>query len=88
LNLEISTIFKVTNDIETEIVDVANHGDYDLLLVGLGKSILNALFGRVVGFTTRIINPDRLIDKFTGKEGPSFERTRQIAAKTKLPLGI
>jgi hypothetical protein len=40
LNLEISTIFKVTNDIETEIVDVANHGDYDLLLVGLGKSIL------------------------------------------------
>jgi hypothetical protein len=36
---------------------------------------------------------DRLIDKFTGKEGlfensPFDERTRQIAAKTKLPLGI
>jgi Kef-type K+ transport system membrane component KefB len=94
LNLEISTIFKVTNDIETEIVDVANHGDYDLLLVGLGKSIFEGtLLGRVVGFTTRIINPDRLIDKFTGKEGlfensPFDERTRQIAAKTKLPLGI
>jgi hypothetical protein len=26
-------------DIETEIADVANQGDYDLLLVGLGKSI-------------------------------------------------
>jgi hypothetical protein len=49
LNLEISTIFKVTNDIETEIVDVANHGDYDLLLVGLGKSIFEGtLLGRVV----------------------------------------
>ncbi|SDX61368.1 cation:proton antiporter domain-containing protein [Flavobacterium degerlachei] len=94
LNLNISTIFKVTNDIETEIVDVANHGDYDLLLVGLGKSIFEGtLLGRVVGFTTRIINPDRLIDKFTGKEGlfensPFDERTRQIVAKTKLPLGI
>ncbi|MFQ3173278.1 MAG: Kef-type K+ transport system membrane component KefB [Flavobacterium sp.] len=94
LNLKISTIFKVTNDIETEIVDVANQGDYDLLLVGLGKSIFEGtLLGRVVGFTTRIINPDRLIDKFTGKEGlfensPFDERTRQIVTKTKLPLGI
>jgi hypothetical protein len=94
LNLEINTIFKVTNDIENEIVDVANQGDYDLLLVGLGKSIFEGtLLGRVVGFTTRIINPDRLIDKFTGKEGlfensPFDERTRQIVAKTKLPLGI
>jgi hypothetical protein len=94
LNLKIATIFKVTNDIENEIVDVANHGDYDLLLVGLGKSIFEGtLLGRVVGFTTRIINPDRLIDKFTGKEGlfensPFDERTRQIVAKTKLPLGI
>lgn len=94
LNLNITTIFKVTNDIETEIVDVANQGDYDLLLVGLGKSIFEGtLLGRVVGFTSRMINPDRLIDKFTGKEGlfensPFDERTRQIVAKTKLPLGI
>ncbi|NRS87118.1 Kef-type K+ transport system membrane component KefB [Flavobacterium sp. 7E] len=94
LNLEIDTIFKVTNDIETEITDVANQGDYDLLLVGLGKSIFEGtLLGKVIGFTTRIINPDRLIDKFTGKEGlfensPFDERTRQIVAKTKMPLGI
>lgn len=94
LNMKIATIFKLTNDIENEIVDIANHGDYDLLLVGLGKSIFEGtLLGRVVGFTTRIINPDRLMDKFTGKEGlfensPFDERTRQIVAKTKLPLGI
>jgi hypothetical protein len=30
----------VTNDIETEIADVANNGDYDLLLVGLGNLYL------------------------------------------------
>jgi hypothetical protein len=81
-------------DIETEIADVANQGDYDLLLIGLGKSIFEGtILGKVIGFTTRIINPDRLIDKFTGKEGlfensPFDERTRQIISKTKMPIGI
>ncbi len=94
LNQEISTIFKATNDIETDIADVAKNGDYDLVLVGLGKSIFEGtMLGKILGFTTRIINPDRLIDKFTGKEGlfensPFDERTRQIISKTKTPLGI
>ncbi|MCG9792184.1 cation:proton antiporter [Flavobacterium algicola] len=94
LGANVDSLFRVTNDIESEIADVANHGDYDLLLVGLGKSIFEGtLLGKVIGFTTRIINPDRLIDKFKGKEGlfensPFDERTRQIVAKTKKPLGI
>ncbi|RDI57012.1 cation:proton antiporter domain-containing protein [Flavobacterium glaciei] len=94
LKQDITTIFKATMDIETEIADVANQGDYDLLLVGLGKSIFEGtILGKVIGFTTRIINPDRLIDKFTGKEGlfensPFDERTRQIISKTKMPIGI
>ncbi|WP_304197673.1 cation:proton antiporter [Flavobacterium alvei] len=94
LNQEITTLFQATVDIESNIAEVANNGDYDLLLIGLGKSIFEgSLLGKVLGFTTRIINPDRLIDKFTGKEGlfensPFDERTRQIIAKTKTPLGI
>ncbi|WP_418264241.1 cation:proton antiporter [Flavobacterium faecale] len=94
LGVKLASIFRVTSDIETEIAEVANHGDYDLLLVGLGKSIFEGtLLGKVIGFTTRIINPDRLIDKFKGKEGlfensPFDERTRQIVAKTKKPLGV
>ncbi|GIZ09281.1 cation/H(+) antiporter [Flavobacterium sp. UMI-01] len=94
LGIKVTSIFKVTSDIETEIAEVTNQGDYDLLLVGLGKSIFEGtLLGKVIGFTTRIINPDRLIDKFKGKEGlfensPFDERTRQIVAKTKKPLGI
>ncbi|MFM2368918.1 MAG: hypothetical protein RL619_1218, partial [Bacteroidota bacterium] len=94
LNQEITTIFKATIDIETDIADIANQGDYDLLLIGLGKSIFEGtILGKVIGFTTRIINPDRLIDKFTGKEGlfensPFDERTRQIISKTKMPIGI
>jgi Kef-type K+ transport system membrane component KefB len=94
LQQKIATIFKATVDIETDIADIANQGDYDLLLVGLGKSIFEGtILGKVLGFTTRIINPDRLIDKFTGKEGlfensPFDERTRQIISKSKMPLGI
>ncbi|WP_188049006.1 cation:proton antiporter [Flavobacterium sp. GP15] len=94
LQQDIKTIFKATVDIETEIADIANQGDYDLLLIGLGKSIFEGtILGKVIGFTTRIINPDRLIDKFTGKEGlfensPFDERTRQIISKTKMPIGI
>jgi hypothetical protein len=94
LKQEITTVFQATVDIETNITDIANNGEYDLLLVGLGKSIFEGtLLGKVLGFTTRIINPDRLIDKFTGKEGlfensPFDERTRQIISKTKTPLGI
>lgn len=94
LKQEITTLFQATVDIESNIAEIANNGEYDLLLVGLGKSIFEgSLLGKVLGFTTRIINPDRLIDKFTGKEGlfensPFDERTRQIISKTKTPLGI
>lgn len=94
LDQQIITLFKVSNDIDSDITDTANQGEYDLLLVGLGQSIFEGtLLGKVLGFTTRIINPDRLIDKFTGKEGlfensPFDERTRQIIAKSKMPVGI
>lgn len=94
INQEISTIFKATVDIETDIADIASRGEYDLVLVGLGKSIFEGtLLGKVLGFTTRIINPDRLLDKFTGKEGlfensPFDDRTQLIISKSKMPLGI
>ena len=94
LNQEITTVFKATVDIESDIADIASRGEFDLVLVGLGKSIFEgSLLGKVLGFTTRIINPDRLLDKFTGKEGlfansPFDDRTRLIISKSKQPLGI
>ena len=94
LDQQITTIFKATNDIETDIADIAREGEYDLVLVGLGKSIFEGtILGKVLGFTSRIINPDRLLDKFKGKEGlfensPFDDRTRLIISKTKTPLGI
>lgn len=94
LNQKITTLFKVSNDIMSEIPDVANKGDYDLLLVGLGQSIFEgSLLGRILGFTTRIIDPDRLINTVTGKEklferSPFEESTRMILARSEVPVGI
>ena len=94
LNQKITTLFKVSNDIMAEIPDVANKGDYDLLLVGLGQSIFEgSLLGRILGFTTRIIDPDRIINTVTGKEklferSPFEESTRIILAKSEVPVGI
>jgi Kef-type K+ transport system membrane component KefB len=94
LEQQVGTLFKASSDIDSDIAETANQGEYDLVLIGLGQSIFDGtLLGKVLGFTTRIINPDRLIDKFIGKEGlfensPFDERTRQIVTKSKMPVGI
>jgi len=94
LNQKITTLFKVTSDIESDITEVANKGEYDLLLIGIGQSIFEgSLLGKILGFTTRIINPDRLLNQVIGKESlfensPFDERTRSIIAKSKVSVGV
>ncbi len=94
LDQKVTTLFKVSNDIESDIADVANKGDYDLLVIGIGQSIYEGtVIGRLLGFTTRIINPDRLLNTVTGKEklfsnSPLDERTRRIISKCQIPVGI
>ncbi|MFD1631237.1 cation:proton antiporter [Pseudopedobacter beijingensis] len=94
LNQPIVTLFKVSNDIDSDIVEVANKGDYDLLLIGVGQSIFEgSLLGKILGFTTKIINPDRLLDQVTGRKGlfensPFDERTRLIVSKSAVPVGV
>lgn len=94
LSQKITTLFKPSNDIENDIVAVANKGDFDLLLVGIGQSIYEgSLLGKILGFTTKIINPDRIINQFIGKENifkeaPFDERTNLIVSKSNVPIGI
>lgn len=94
LNQKVTTLFKVTDDIDSDITEVANKGEYDLVLIGIGQSIFEgSLLGKVLGFTTRIINPDRLVDKMTGRESlfensPFDERTRLIITKSKVSVGV
>src|SRR5690606_5458868 len=65
----VTTLFKVSSEIENDVTDVANKGNYDLLLIELGKSIYEGtLLGRVLGFTTRIINPEKLLQTVTGRD--------------------
>lgn len=94
LNQKITTLFKASNDVDADIVEITNKGDYDLLLVGVGQSIFEgSLLGKILGFTTSIINPDRIINQVIGKErlfehSPFDERTRQIISRSNVPVGV
>jgi len=94
LNQPIVRLFKVSNDIDSDIVEIANKGEYDLLLIGLGESIFGGtLLGKLLGFTTRIVNPERIIDKLSGKErlfenSPFDELTRSVMISAKVPVGV
>src|SRR5690606_35345914 len=39
LNQKVINLYKVSTDVDSEIVDVAHKGNYDILLIGLGSSI-------------------------------------------------
>jgi Kef-type K+ transport system membrane component KefB len=94
LHLPVKTIFKVSNNIESDIAEMANKGDYDMLIMGVGQSIYEgSLLGKVIDFTSKIINPAKLYYRVTGKDRtwPSTafdERTRTILSRTEIPVGV
>ncbi|REC52610.1 MULTISPECIES: cation:proton antiporter [Chryseobacterium] len=94
LNLEVTTLFKASNDIENDLTHITNKGNYDLLLIMLGKSMYEgSLLGRLLGFTTKIINPEKLLNTVKGKgnifnNSPFDDFTLQILDKTQIPVGI
>jgi len=94
LGQKITTLFKASNDVESDISEVANKGEYDLLLVGVGQSIFEgSLLGKILGFTTRFINPEKLLNQVTGKESlfensPFDDKTKNILNKSKVPVGV
>lgn len=94
LNQKITTLFKASDNIDDDITEITNKGEFDLLLIGIGQSIFEgSLLGRILGYTTRIVNPDRLIQKATGKEklfgnSPFDDRTQNILSNSKVPVGI
>jgi Kef-type K+ transport system membrane component KefB len=94
LNQKIVTLFKISTDIISDIINTANAGKFDLLLLGPGQSIYEgSLLGKIFGFTTKIINPDRLISTFTGKEklfqsSPFDDKIQLILTRCTTPVGI
>lgn len=95
LNQKVTTLFKVSaGSIDDEITNVAHKGNYDLLLIELGQSIFEGtLLGKILGFTTRIVNPETILNTVTGKENmfdqsPLDDETRLILSKSQIPVGI
>lgn len=94
LGRRITTQFKVSGDIDNDLLEAANRGDYDLLLVGIGQSIFEeTLLGRILGFTTRIVQKDQLLQKITRRErffenAPFGERIRLILARSQVTVGV
>lgn len=94
LNIDVTTLFKVSNDISWEITEIGNRGNYDLLLTSVRQSIFEgSLLGKILGFTTRIINPENLLNQVKGRENlfenSHFDQTtRYLLNKSKVPVGI
>ncbi|SHF46714.1 cation:proton antiporter [Chryseobacterium sp. OV279] len=94
LKLEVTTLFKASTDIENDLTGISNKGNYDLLLIMLGKSMYEgSLLGRLLGFTTKIINPEKLLNTVKGKgnifnNSPFDDFTLQILDKTHIPVGV
>jgi len=94
LNLEVTTLFKASTDVENDLTNITNRGNYDLLLIMLGKSMYEgSILGRLLGFTTKIINPEKLLNTVKGKgnifnTSPFDDLTLQVLEKATIPVGI
>jgi hypothetical protein len=94
IDQEFVSLFKVTNNVETDIIEVANKGGFDILLIGIGQSIFDgSLLGRIMGFTTKMISTDRFLNQVSGKENMFDnsvfdDRTLAIVSKSQIPVGV
>ncbi len=94
LGISIHTLFKPSVNRDEEIAAVANKGNYDLLLIGMGHPLFEGtLLGRILGFTSRIISPERLYKTITGEEklfghDTLDDGTRYIVKGAAMPVGI
>jgi Kef-type K+ transport system membrane component KefB/nucleotide-binding universal stress UspA family protein len=94
LGLPIDKLLKPSQDISQDIVDTANSGKYDMLMIGMGHTVFEGTFlGKILGITTKIISPVRILDSISGKEklfhADIFdEKTSHIIKSAKSPLSI
>lgn len=94
LGRKVKTLFKVSENIGNDIVEMANNGGYDLLLMGIGQSIYEgSALGNLISYSGSLLQPDRLYNKIIGREklfaGNLFPPiTLQVLEKTRKPVGI
>jgi len=94
LDLKVNLFFKPSNDIEGEIIQTANESNFDLLLIGVGKSVFaGTLLGRFMNYTTRMISPTVVYNSILGREslfeeGVLDEKVKNILRSSKIPVGV
>ncbi|RYY54130.1 MAG: cation/H(+) antiporter, partial [Chitinophagaceae bacterium] len=94
LELPVTTLFKASSSITQDLTQTANLANFNLLLIGAGSSVFEgSLLGKILGLTTRIINPEKLYDTITGKgrlfeSEPLDDTVRSILRNSEIPVGI
>ncbi|PVH25067.1 cation:proton antiporter [Sphingobacterium corticibacter] len=90
LKRPIKTLFRISSDIDHEIVDEVETGQYDMLLIGTSESIYEgSLLGKIIGFTSHIIHPEKLFASKIGVYSSKFyERTNRLLSKVDIPVGV
>lgn len=95
LGLTIKPVYKVNNNVNDEILNDANSGNYDLLLIGAGQSLFEGtLLGQVIGITASALQPEKLLGSLIGKgslfKGNKFldEKNTQFITSSKIPVGL
>ncbi|HEY0977519.1 MAG TPA: cation:proton antiporter [Flavobacteriales bacterium] len=92
--IRLDTLFQASSDLPRDVAATANNGTYDMAIIGVGRGIYQGtLLGRIVGITSRFIDPERLLGSITGKEKLFGEevfddRVRQLLREIRIPLGI
>jgi Kef-type K+ transport system membrane component KefB len=95
LGLVIKPMYKVHNNVNDEILNDANSGKYDLLLIGAGQSLFEGtLLGQMIGITATALQPEKLLGSLMGK-GSLFkgkklldEKNTQFITSSKIPVGV
>jgi Kef-type K+ transport system membrane component KefB len=94
MDIQVTPLFKPSLEIEQGIIETANAGEYDLLLMGIGHTVFEGtILGTVLGITNKFISPMRLLSSITGKENlfnkDIFdEKTAHIIESVKIPVAI
>jgi Kef-type K+ transport system membrane component KefB len=94
LQMPVERIFKPSQDIERDIIETANSGQYDIIIIGKAHSLYEGSFlGKVIKILSRITNPGRLYGTIRGEEklfhSSVFDGfTRRIIKSVRIPLGI
>ncbi|MGD0583586.1 MAG: cation:proton antiporter [Bacteroidales bacterium] len=94
LGIRIGTIFKTSQDIERDIIETANSGNYDLIIAGKAHTLYEgSMIGKMLQIITRVTNPGRIYNSIRGTE-KLFSRsvfdgpTRRLVRSIKIPTGI